>query len=229
MTIIPSADTLDGHLPVDGRRLEAIVFDLDGTLYESSGLAAEIGASASRYIAGLRGVTTEEARKLLTETRQRLAAVRGSETPLTVACTELGGTAEELHRHFTADIDPALHLVRDERVIRLLAALQRRYALYLYTNNNRVLAGRILELLGLDDFFPVFFSIEFTWRPKPDLETLQRIVSTIGSDPGAILFVGDRYDIDLRLPAALGAPVHHVTTVAQLLDLGTHLLRKESP
>ena len=227
MTTIPSPDTLDGHCPVDPELLEAIVFDLDGTLYESPGLAAEIGVSAARYIAGLRGVTTEEARLLLAETRKRLADVRGGEAPLTVACTELGGTAEELHRHFTADIDPALHLVRDERVIRLLAALQRRYALYLYTNNNRVLAGRILELLGLDDFFPVFFSIEFTWRPKPDMETLQQLFSTIGSDPGAILFVGDRYDIDLSLPASLGAPVHHVTTVGQLLDLGTHLIRKE--
>lgn len=200
--------------------LEAIVFDLDGTLYESPGLAAEISRSAARYIAGIRGVTEAEARELLATTRQRLAAARGGETPLTVACSELGGTAPELHRHFIADIDPSLHLVRDEGVVRMLASLQRRYQLYVYTNNNEVLAGRILELLDLREFFSRVFTIEFSWRPKPDEETLRQLLAAIGTGPATTLFVGDRHDIDLALPARLGAPVQLVTTVPQLLELG---------
>jgi putative hydrolase of the HAD superfamily len=206
---------------------EAIVFDLDGTLYESPGLAAEIGHSAARYVAALRGVTAEEAAELLAATRKRLAALRGGETPLTVACIELGGTAQALHRHFTEDIDPARHLARDEGVIRMMAALQRRYSLYVYTNNNRVLAERILDLLGLTGFFARVFTIEFSWRPKPDQETLQQLFAAIGTPPGATLFVGDRHDIDLRLPADHGSPVHLVTTVGQLLDLGILLTPKE--
>lgn len=198
----------------------AIVFDLDGTLYESAAMAAEIFRSAVRYVAGLRGMDEEGARLLLRETKARLSTMSGTDTPLTVACSELGGNPRELHRHFIDDIDPARHLERDQRVVGLLEELRRLCPLYIYTNNNLVLAERILQLLGLDGFMAGIFSIEFSWRPKPDRETLERILAVTGTDAPSTLFVGDRYDIDLRLPASLGAPVRLVTTVPELLSLG---------
>jgi putative hydrolase of the HAD superfamily len=216
---------LDHHGASAG--LSAIVFDLDGTLYESPGLAEEIHRSAVRYVAGLWRVGLEDAATLLNVTRSRLAKEKGREVPLTHACSELGGNPRELHRHFIFDVDPTPHLQPDQRVLDLLADLGSRYPLHIYTNNNQVLTERIMGLLGLSDLFDGIFTIEFTWRPKPDITTLFRLLATIGTTSCRTLFVGDRYDIDLLLPASLGAPVAHVTTIPQLLGLRTLITEKK--
>jgi putative hydrolase of the HAD superfamily len=208
-------------------RLTTIVFDLDGTLYASDSLAREIQHSAARYVSEVLGTTLEEAIKQLAETRSRLAAETGTEVPLTRVCSELGGSPRELHLHFCRDIDPKKHLVADERVVKLLQALRERFSLYIYTNNNRDLAGRIVELLGFAGLFREMFSIEYSWRPKPDSRTLQDLFSAIGVHPSESLFVGDRYDIDLKLPAEMGARVTLVKTVEELLELKT-LLNEET-
>ena len=200
-------------------RLTTIVFDLDGTLYASDSLAREIQLSAARYVAELLGVTLEEAVKLLAETRSRLAAETGTEVPLTRVCSELGGNPRELHLHFCRDIDPKQHLHLDDRVVKLLRALKERFSLYIYTNNNRDLAGRIVEILGFSGLFQDMFSIEYSWRPKPDGRTLQDLFTVIGATPAESLFVGDRYDVDLRLPEEMGARVKLVKTVDELLTL----------
>ena len=40
------------------------------------------------------------------------------------------------------------YLTRDERVVALLERLARRMPLYLFTNNNRVLTARIIDISG---------------------------------------------------------------------------------
>jgi putative hydrolase of the HAD superfamily len=207
--------------------LTTIVFDLDGTLYASDSLAREIQLSAARYVAEVRDVTLDEAVKLLAETKSRLAGEAGTEVPLTRVCNELGGSSRELHLHFCRDIDPKQHLQPDGRVVALLRALKQRFSLYVYTNNNRDLAGRIVDILGCNGLFLEMFSIEYSWRPKPDSRTLQDIFAAIGVSPAESLFVGDRYDIDLKLPAEMGARVELVRTVEELLKLKT-LLNEET-
>lgn len=206
--------------------LTTIVFDLDGTLYVSDSLANEIQLSAARYVAEVCEVTLEEAIRLLTDTRSRLTEETGTEVPLTRVCSELGGSPRELHLHFCKDIDPKQHLQPDDRVVALLQGLSEKFSLYLYTNNNRDLAGRIVELLGFTGLFRGMFSIEYTWRPKPDSRTLQELFAAVGATPAESLFVGDRYDIDLKLPAEMGAQVKLVKTVEELLTL-TMLLNEE--
>lgn len=208
-------------------RLTTIVFDLDGTLYASEALAREIQLSAARYVAEVLDVALEDAQKRIAVTRSRLTGEVGAEVPLTRICTELGGSPRELHLHFCRDIDPRQYLGMDQRVVALLAALGERYSLYIYTNNNRELAGRIVDILGLSGLIREMFCIEFSWRPKPDNPTLLEIFAAIGAEPAESLFVGDRYDIDLKLPAEMGARVKLVQTVDELLTLQT-LLSEET-
>ena len=77
--------------------------------------------------------------------------------------------------------------------------------------------------LGIAGYFRRVFTIEDSWRPKPDLTTLHDIFATIGSEPAHCLFIGDRYDIDLRLPQQLGSSVFLSTTLADLLSLETFI------
>lgn len=199
--------------------IKAAVFDLDGTLYFNDLLGKEIGRVSASYISRIKGIDPAAARELIRATRKRLTVENGYEASLSIACLALGGDLQELHNCFAAEIAPEPLLERDDRVVALLAELARRFPIYVYTNNNRLLSSRIMDTLGVSRLFDRVFTIEDGWRPKPDLDVLVSIMSEIGRNPSECLFVGDRYDIDLRLPEEMGATVHLVGSMEDLLAL----------
>lgn len=199
--------------------IRGIIFDLDGTLYVSDPFAATIQDAAAGYIASLTGNSYDEARSLMAAARSRLCELQGITPTLSAVCTELGGSIRELHAVFEAQLRPESYLIRDERVIALLERLSRRFELSLYTNNNRALAARIIGHLGLDGFFRHIFAIDDTWLAKPDEGMLEQVLDRLGLAPAEALFVGDRYDVDLRLPEQQGCPVYLSQSVEQLLRL----------
>lgn len=207
-------------MPVSsGSDISGIVFDLDGTLYTSTAFAATIQDEAVEYMARLKGVAPEEMAALMAATRSRLAEESGAVQTLSAVCTELGGSVPGLHAFFQKHLRPEAYLVRDERVVTLMQKLKDRFRLYIYTNNNRALATRILNYLGLEGLFEHVFAIDDAWRAKPDEATLDQLFSLTGLKPAQTLFVGDRYDIDLRLPEQKGCPVFLSQNVEQLLRL----------
>jgi putative hydrolase of the HAD superfamily len=205
--------------------IRALLFDLDGTLYVNNGLGVEIRLAACRYIGELKGVGTEEANSLIDETKKSLSAASGRDTSLGVACIELGGDLRELHRRFAREVDPVPFLSRDAKVIELLRELNSRLDLHIYTNNNQILSKKIMDKIGVGGYFREVFTIETFWRPKPDRECLTEIFSRIGMMPEECLFIGDRYDIDLRLPAEMGSSVLFVKNTEDLLHLAVILGR----
>lgn len=207
--------------------IKALVFDLDGTLYVSGELGMEISRTACSYISEIKGIDAAGADLLIRDARERLAGQSALEPTLSSACIELGGDIRELHRRFAAEIEPQRFLTRDERVIELLRLLAGGFELHLYTNNNRSLSGRIMELLGITGLFHRIFTIEESWAPKPDRQTLELILREIGKKPEECLFVGDRYDVDLRLPAEIGCAVCLVKSVEELFPL-CKLLHEEN-
>lgn len=208
--------------------IRGIVFDLDGTLYVCDRFAAEIQDAAAEYIAGVKRITQAEAGLLITATRLRLTEESGTVQTISAVCRELGESVQELHRFFERTLRPEAHLVRDERVIRLLERLAKQFSLYIYTNNNRVLTTRIMNYLGLDGVVRGTFTIDDEWRSKPDEEMVKRVLEEIGLSPIEALFVGDRYDVDLRLPEQLGCPVYLSQNLEQLLRL-EELLNTQPP
>lgn len=199
--------------------IRGIVFDLDGTLYVCDRYAVEIRKISAEYIAGLMGISQEEAGPVMDATRQRLMEKNGTVQTISAVCRELGGSVQELHGLFASSMRPEAYLVRDERVIRLLRHLAERFSLYIYTNNNRALTTRIMDYLGLSDTVQDIFTIDDTWRPKPDEEMVRKILEDVRLAPNEALFVGDRYDVDLRVPEQLGCPVYLSQNMEQLLRL----------
>ncbi len=199
--------------------IRSIVFDLDGTLYVCDRFAAEIQKTGAAYVAALKGISQSEAMRLIAATRHRFAEENGATQTLSAVCLELGGSVRELHDFFVRTLRPEAYLVRDERVIRLLERLAERFSLYVYTNNNRILTTRIMNYLGLDHVVCDIFTIDETWQGKPDREMVGLVLERIAGAPGAVLFVGDRYDVDLRVPEQFGCPVYLSQTLEQLLRL----------
>jgi putative hydrolase of the HAD superfamily len=199
--------------------LKALVFDLDGTLYVNRDFGRLVHLCSCRYIAELKGMGNAEADELIRDTKKRLTAETGMESTLSHACLALGGDLMELHRRFADEIRPEPYLFPDERVVRLLKSLGSRFELSIYTNNNRRLSTRIMKLIGVAGLFRRVLTIEDSWQPKPDREALEKVYRAIGRKPGECLFVGDRYDIDLRLPAEMGSTVFLATSVEDLFPL----------
>lgn len=203
-----------------GSQIRAMVFDLDATLYDDPRLGDAVHTEAYCYLAEQRGIDPIVAEELLQQTKQRLTTERGIAGTLSLAIGTLGLDLQTLHRRFAERLEPADYLPRDERVVRLLQGLAKRYELVLYTNNNRTLSAKILQVLGITQLFSQIFTIEDTWQPKPDRSTLEMIFATICRQPAECLFVGDRFDIDLRLPQEMGAQVYLVADLTDLLRLG---------
>lgn len=195
--------------------LKAIVFDLDGTLYRDDRLGEEVNQSAIRYVAALRLVDMADAEAML----QRARVESGDGGTLSRAVVALGGNLPEMHRRFAQEIHPDQFLKRDERVPQLLKLLATRFQLYLYTNNNRDLSGRIMAQLGVTGLFRKIFTIEDYWLPKPDPKLINDILTKIAVKPAEALFVGDRYEVDLLVPASIGCPIFESKTVEELLTL----------
>lgn len=204
------------NLPND---IRGIVFDLDGTLYVSPAFAAAIQDAAATYIAETNQIEPVEACRLMTETRIRLSEERDEIPTLSAVTCELGGNVRDLHAYFEAILQPEAYLERDQRVVSLLENLATSRPLYLFTNNNRALTTRIIGHLGLGTLFRHIYTIDDTWKGKPDEGLLDLILAEAGLQPSQALFVGDRYDVDLRLPEQRGCPVYLSQSVEQLLRL----------
>ena len=199
--------------------ISAIVFDLDGTLYTSRGLAAEIHRVACLGLALQLGTGVNEAEERLAVTKRAITSRTGREATLSAACEELGCDIRALHRYLEEVIVPEPFLQRDDRVVAMLARMAKEYALHVYTNNNIPLAKRIMAAIGVEHFISKLFTIEYMWRSKPDRLALEGVYSVIGAGPGECLFVGDRYDVDLRLPEEMGSSIYLMKTVDELLRL----------
>ena len=206
-------------MQIDPSRIRTIVFDLDGTLYVSEGVAREIEAAAWAVVARSRGLSLHEGKSLVHSARRRLTESLDEEPTLTRTCQELGITVAELHQAFVAEVHPERYLSNDPILYALLDSLGDRLELYLYTNNNLAQTRKILALLGVEDLFRRLYTIEYTWRPKPDVETLHQLLSDIGGPPESFLFVGDRLQVDLGEPARLGIPTLLVAETADLLQI----------
>jgi len=200
-----------------GQTLRALVFDLDGTLYQDERLGEEVHQCACRYVASLQGISALEAEGLLRKARSCSCEGEGT---LSLGVVSLGGNLQELHRRFNLEVHPEGVLHPDPRVLELLAKLAGRFELHIYTNNNRALSARIMTELGVAECFRKVFTIEDSWHPKPYRSTLLGILDAIGREPSETLFVGDRYQVDLQLPASLGCAVFEVKSIEELLTLG---------
>jgi len=201
------------------KNILSIVFDLDGTLYQSELLEREIVEAADIAIASARGVSLAEGRQLIRTARQRLAETLEADPTLSLTCMELGLDLPDLHHYFELEVKPERYLVEDPVLIALLDSLASMYDLYIYTNNNLPLASRIMALLGIGPQFRQVYSIEFCWRPKPDLEALRRVMEDIGGPPETFLFVGDREQVDLRPAGEMGSETLLVSETADLLQV----------
>jgi len=189
--------------------MKTVVFDLDGTLADTSGdLIAAANACFRDMGAG----------DLLDPANDAGTALRGGRAMLRLGMARMGKPADDplideyyqaLLDHYARDIDTHTRLY--DGAMDAVAELKARgYIVAICTNKPEGLARELLTRLGILDDFASMLGADTLPVRKPDPEHLLETVRRAGGDPAQSLLVGDS-DTDRNTSANAGRPSVLVT------------------
>ena len=183
------------------KSIEAVIFDLDGTLVDSAG---EIVTALARTFAelGHAPLPFDDVRNLIGRGVPSLverALVRVG------AKDDLGQAVERFEAHYAGTVGTAAALFPGVREgLEMLAAA--RMPLGVVTNKPRYFTQQLLEGLGVDAFFGATVAGDDGIRRKPHGDMLLAACASMKSSPAQTLMLGDS-DNDIVAARAAGCPV----------------------
>jgi FMN phosphatase YigB (HAD superfamily) len=203
-------------LPVEP---QALLFDLDGTLYTNAGYAAFQEEVLVARLARERGEGLEATRALIMRMRAEREAAGLGRTSLGRLFGALGIGHETSVAWRVEGIEPRDWLGPDRRLDASLAELAERYALAVVTNNPRAVGEKSLQALGVRARFLAVVGLDDSLVSKPAPEPFLRAAALLGAEPGRCVSVGDRYDVDLVPALELGMGAILVEGVEEVYGL----------
>ncbi|MDY3721845.1 MAG: HAD family hydrolase [Treponema sp.] len=211
--------------------LRAFIFDIDSTLYTNQAYAFEQVDCQVRQFAKERGISADEARRMVAEYRKQFAAEHnGSKVSLGNTLLSFGVPIEQSVQWRRELLEPADFLRRDEKLIDELKILQKKYQLICVTNNPVLPARKTLDALGISDFFPEIVGLDTCFKSKPALEPFETAVERLSksSESGIkaenCIAIGDRYDMDIALPLKMGMGGILVNGVEEVYQIHKNVL-----
>jgi phosphoglycolate phosphatase len=189
--------------------MKTVVFDLDGTLADTSG---DLIAAANACFRDM------DAGDLLDPVKDAGTALRGGRAMLRLGMDRMGRTADDplideyyeaLLYHYARDIDTHTQLY-DGAMDAVIALKERGYIVAICTNKPEALARELLTRLGILDTFAAMLGADSLPVRKPDPEHLFETVRRAGGDPARCVLVGDS-DTDRNTSKAAGVPSILVT------------------
>ena len=188
--------------------MRSVIFDLDGTLADTSG---DLIAAANACF------RAEGLGDLLDPARDAGTALRGGRAMLTLGFTRVTGFGEaDVNRLYPFLLDAYRAAIdRHTRLypgaMEAIAVLaEQGYAIGICTNKPAALAEDLIRRLGVRDAFGALVGADTLPVRKPDPAPLWECVRRLGGDPSRTCLVGDS-DTDRRTAAAAGCPSILVT------------------
>lgn len=188
--------------------MRTVIFDLDGTLADTSGDLIAAANACFRQM-GLGDV--------LDAARDQGTALRGGRRMLSVGLERAGRYgAEVVDRYYPVLLEAYAdqidrHTVLYPGAMAAVAALkQAGYGVGICTNKPEALADQLLQSLGVRDDFASLIGADTLSVRKPDPEPLREAARRAGGDPARTLLVGDS-DTDRNTARAAGVPSVLVT------------------
>lgn len=191
-----------------GMQMKTVVFDLDGTLADTSG---DLIAAANACFEGL-GLGP-----LLDPARDAATALRGGRAMLMLGFSRVEGFGEaeiseqypKLLRFYGENIDHYTTLYPG--AMEAVEALKARgYGVGICTNKPECLAETLLARLGVRDAFGALIGADTLPVRKPDPEPLFETARRLGGDPAKTCLIGDS-DTDRNTARNAGVPSVLVT------------------
>ncbi|MDG1354540.1 MAG: HAD-IIIA family hydrolase [Sulfitobacter sp.] len=189
--------------------MKTVVFDLDGTLADTSG---DLIAAANACFRDM------DAGDLLDPAKDAGTALRGGRAMLRLGMSRMGRGADDplideyydaLLYHYARDIDTHTRLY-DGAMEAVTELKKRGYLVAICTNKPEALARELLTRLGVLDAFAAMLGADSLDVRKPDPEHLRETVRRAGGDPAQSVLVGDS-DTDRNTSKAAAVPSILVT------------------
>ena len=172
--------------------VRCVLFDLDGTLYDSPEYSVRLEGEIVRFVSERLGLGEFETKTLLNKRRKELGT-------LTRTIQSLGIDRNAFFDAMAERIDPSLYISRDPIVRSVIEALRERgFKVGLVSNSGRPLVKKILSAIGLEDnlFDTIVTSTEA--EPKPSPQPFQLATDKASCAPNEIAYVGDREEAEIR-------------------------------
>ena len=199
---------------------KTLIFDIDSTLYTNSAYAFEQVDCQVRQFARDRGITADEARRMVADYRKKFAAENdGKKISLGNTLLAFGIPIAQSVEWRKTLMEPADFLKRDEKLIQTLRSLSQRFKLICVTNNPVFTARKTLDAIGISEFFPDIVGLDTCLKSKPALEPFQKACELTHTEPKECIAIGDRYDMDIALPLKMGMGGILVTGVEEVYGL----------
>ncbi|MEM2910228.1 MAG: HAD-IA family hydrolase [Nitrososphaerota archaeon] len=175
-----------------------IIFDIDGTLYRNDEYERELHKEIVELLAEKLGCSPEEAKAKLRTLRKEVASISW-------CLIKLGINLKEFYGELARRVTPSNHIKEIKGIKALLRKLKESgFKLAAHTNSGKALALKVLEALGIE---PSTFDIIITSddaEPKPSRDGYLKILELAGIAAEEAIYVGDRYEIDLKTAKELG-------------------------
>ena len=205
--------------------LKTIIFDIDSTLYTNAAYAFEQVDCQVREYARITGISADQARKKVAAYRKEFAAKNdGKKVSLGNTLLAFGIPIEQSVEWRKSLLEPKLFLTADEKLVRTLTALEKKYKMICVTNNPLLPARKTRDALGVSSFFPQIVGLDTCFKSKPAREPFLKACEITSTVPQNCLAVGDRYDMDIALPLEMGMGGILVSGVEEVYRLPKLLL-----
>ena len=199
---------------------KTLIFDIDSTLYTNAAYAFEQVDCQVRQFAKDRGITAEEARRMVADYRKQYAAANnGKKISLGNTLLAFGIPIAQSVEWRKTLMEPADFLKRDEKLIQTLRSLSQHFKLICVTNNPVFTARKTLNAIGISDFFPDIVGLDTCLKSKPALEPFEKACELTQTQPQNCIAIGDRYDMDIALPLQMGMGGILVTGVEEVYGI----------
>lgn len=186
--------------------ISAIIFDMDGTLYNETDVKMTAELETAVYLAGCCDSSPEAVYDIFRKVKSRVtSACRGLPEAndrakwYDAVLEELGVThvtgAELAECYWQAVYD---NMKPFADFLYVLPGLQEKYGLYLLTDELRAIQERKLQCLGLEHVFLKTVSAQEIGSTKPSEKCYRYITEIIGEPVENILVVGDNPEADIR-------------------------------
>ena len=193
--------------------IKAIGLDVDGTLYKMpTKLSAIMGMKVIKWAAEKLGRDEDEFAQEYLERRDNYRSN-------TLTLNSYGLNGEEIFQKVGDEFPLDQFLGRDEKLVILINNLKRKYQLFIITNGTGRQVEKKLKVLGLNyhDFEPRIYCYDQGWI-KPEPAPFLAAIEALQLRPEAMVYVGDREDVDVEGAKSVGMKAVLVGGTSRLAD-----------